>query len=120
MDEARLREIEAREAKATPGPWEATPEHDNGTPHIWGNHEAIMLERHGQGMVDAEFIACAREDVPDLVVEVRRLGRFLDDLYLAGFEPSFGRVDMMDRIAKVRRDPAVGMAASSDGGDGRL
>lgn len=71
--------IEARANAATPGPWK-----------LWGM--TVMTDRHGTGDVadcddiaftadpdrglrtfNADFIAHAREDIPALVAEVRRL-----------------------------------------------
>lgn len=81
MTPERLAEIEARVDAATPGPWHAR---DRGIGHelhhgaaddckqnwcedVNGEHRETF--RRG----DAEFIAAARNDVPALLAEVRRL-----------------------------------------------
>jgi len=72
MDEKRLEAIEARTNAATPGPWEVR-EHEgmyalagpNGWPIEDGNPDPAAP--------NFVFVAHAREDVPDLVAEVRRL-----------------------------------------------
>mgnify|MGYP003543546260 CR=1 FL=1 len=80
LTEERLQEIEARAAKATEGPW------DRGSnlcaissPHRSVAHVEFPLE-YGmprtpdeQAKHDAAFIRNSRQDIPDLVAEVRRL-----------------------------------------------
>lgn len=73
MTEEELREIEARCEAATPGPW-----YRSGNPSLTG--VGIETENGRWRFVcqetewpDATFIAAAREDVPVLVAEVRRL-----------------------------------------------
>jgi hypothetical protein len=68
--------IEARANAATPGPWWAE-EHRH---TITGDAEWVVWMREDKmsdntilGEEDAEFIAHAREDVPKLIAEVRRL-----------------------------------------------
>lgn len=100
MDEQRLAEIVAREQAATKGPWvteKYSDEYDMVRQEHWtpcGNPRhsdcAIGQTSHTVGIVDldhaarnnAQFIAHARKDVPDLVVEVRELraslARFVD------------------------------------------
>lgn len=89
MTDEQLSEIEARANAATPGPWAAGVDH-----HYFGhayintptdcyeiddtarmNASAYDDERrhHNQLDADAVFMAHAREDVPALVAEVRRL-----------------------------------------------
>lgn len=79
--------IEARAKAATPGPWrvnprvEADPGETDGHGWLAGppaaiEYEAALFNR------DADFIAAAREDVPALIAEVRRL-RSVVDMYRA-------------------------------------
>lgn len=93
MDEQRLAEIEARANAATPGPWECRPGLDPGawvlealiadpgpvlTPAIlatrapWEHRAAISL-------ATGVFLAHARQDVPELVAEVKRLRQLVDN-----------------------------------------
>lgn len=58
MTPERLAEIKARAEAATSGPW------DDGCSHA----------------VNGEFIAHARQDIPDLVAEVERLRAALSDI----------------------------------------
>lgn len=75
MDEKRLKEIEERAAKATPGPW--TTAGIDRRPYIsntlrvqdtnfWNLANFINAE-------DASFIAASRQDITDLLAEVKRL-----------------------------------------------
>ena len=77
MGDDELREIEARAEAATPGPWTWDHEDDRlNSPHcpvlfscdIGEFRNCVWLTRD-----DAAFIAQAREDVPRLVAEIRRL-----------------------------------------------
>lgn len=71
--------IEARANASTPGPW---CEHPNGS-SVWSGTEydcEDMSQRHvantrqdERGVVDAEFIAHARQDIPSLLAEVKHL-----------------------------------------------
>ncbi len=76
MNEQELEQIEARAAKATPGPWEVdndlsvyTKDGGHGTP--WTLFDTVGNE--GEDNPNADFIAHAREDIPALIAEVRRL-----------------------------------------------
>ncbi len=87
MDDAELVAIERRLAAASPGPWRSFVE---GRDH-WGGDDFIQISdddaepdmyvrRHGPGpdlrpasTADQDFIAAARQDVPRLLAEVRRL-----------------------------------------------
>jgi hypothetical protein len=81
MTDAELDEIAARAAAATSGPWRSFIE---GRDHLSGS-DFIMtggdvdrgadIELTGATPADQDFIACARQDVPRLVAEVRRLRR---------------------------------------------
>jgi hypothetical protein len=77
----RLAEIEARCEAATEGPWYANPggyveldefgegEHFNGIADTWNANDGK----------DAEFIAHARQDVPDLIATVREQAAEIED-----------------------------------------
>lgn len=72
MTPARLADIEGREKAATPGPWEIL---DYAT---YEDHDECCLELQDDTIEsskheNAEFIATARTDIPDLLAEVRRL-----------------------------------------------
>lgn len=81
MDEKRLEEIEARAKAATPGPWTIFARSKRAVRAIW----LTRLNRDGDsvwtwpGFVqtsfehDADFIAHARQDIPDLLAEIERL-----------------------------------------------
>ena len=75
MTEDELNEIEVRANAATPGPWKAglygSVTVNNGLKILNTNYSSY--NSHGGNCPDAEFIACAREDVPALIAEVRRL-----------------------------------------------
>ncbi len=78
MNEQELNEIEERAAKATPGPWF----HNKSGSIIYpvqgdtNGHQLIQASNsyYDPGWsIDADFIANARTDVPDLLAEVERL-----------------------------------------------
>jgi hypothetical protein len=79
MDEAPLTEadlaaMEARASAATMGPWTSFVEgrdHSSGSSFVQTDGEDIELSR--ASVADQDFIAHARQDVPRLVAEVRRL-----------------------------------------------
>lgn len=93
LDTARLDEIEARANAATPGPWRSMREGNqrygdseqffcgasrvDGLPRAYNTQyviPAIHLEHVSRFKdEDADFIAHARDDVPALIAEVRRL-----------------------------------------------
>lgn len=95
MTEQELNEIEARAKEALEGPWTATkntmsvrfildPEFLESslaveTPHVTVPVNAPLIPRGLLHHTDAEFIAHAREDVPKLIAEVRRLRAFLEE-----------------------------------------
>ena len=87
LDEKRLSEIEARANAATPGPWfpagnangywvECGEKGEDGERNQWiaNIDSAVKHERP-----DAAFIADARQDIPELLAEVRRLRAALTD-----------------------------------------
>ena len=66
-------------AAATPPPWKSFIEgrdHESGSNFIRTPNEDIELT--GATHADQDFIASARQDVPALVAEVRRLRKLLD------------------------------------------
>lgn len=79
LNATRLAQIKERAEKATPGYWFADSHEWDGNKNLryWTNSSALM----GDGLcasvtkADAEFIAHAREDIPQLVAEVERLSR---------------------------------------------
>ncbi|TFW33738.1 hypothetical protein E4O92_05805 [Massilia horti] len=79
ISEKRLLEIESRANRATPAPWKSYVEgrdHTSGTSFIMtGTPEQRGgdIELSGATVADQDFIASARQDVVDLVNEVRRL-----------------------------------------------
>lgn len=74
-----LEEIKKRVDDATPGKWEARGESD---PYIsevevdngFGKESIVSSQKHG----DIEFIAHARQDIPNLIAEVERLRKALE------------------------------------------
>jgi hypothetical protein len=81
MNEEELAAIEARAEAATPGPW-LTPEEANVLPPVSGitpvDHEGCFVWPWGdddevRGRKDMVFAYAAREDVPKLIAEIRRL-----------------------------------------------
>lgn len=86
--ELDLDAIEARAEGAAPGPWMVIdPNEGTGVPPGWQvvndaflnppgddeDHAWVAVELHTGDQADAEFIAHAREDIPALAAEVRRL-----------------------------------------------
>ena len=79
MTESELREMETRCNRATKGPWESFVE---GRDHFSGSNfirtgglddTSPDIELSGASVEDQDFIAHARQDVPALLAEVRRL-----------------------------------------------
>jgi hypothetical protein len=68
LTKSRLDEIDARAGKATPGPWR-----ESGSCIIQTDHVTRDVWEIPQCKSDTLFIAHARDDVPALVAEVRRL-----------------------------------------------
>jgi len=92
MDDKRLDEIEARHKAATPGPWTDQETGYSKTGYADGEHYHQIrfpfdpnIDTYPSGLKDlmsaedAAFIAHARDDVPDLAAEVRRLHKWFDD-----------------------------------------
>ena len=81
LSEEQLIEIERRCDLSTPGPWESYVEgrdHDSGDSFIMTSGEDIYLV--GATVNDQDFIAGARQDVPLLIREIRRLRALQNDL----------------------------------------
>ena len=77
LSDAELEAIAARCAAATPGPWRSFVE---GRDHLGGNDfiqtvdgDGPDIELTGTTLADQDFIAEARQDIPRLLAEVRRL-----------------------------------------------
>lgn len=78
MLESVLKEIEERCERATPGPWASFVEgrdFTSGASFIRTGGEDIELL--GATSDDQDFIAHAREDIPLLIAEIRRLRKLL-------------------------------------------
>ena len=81
MNEQELKEIEALAAAATPGPWIAEHEVNeysyfeppSGEPAGVHTQDSEWPAQYVRSDADADFIAHARQDVPALCEEVRRL-----------------------------------------------
>lgn len=77
MTDEQLAEWERLAAAATPGPWEAIPTVDADFATIKTRGKLGWMQYHeydpGIDATDAAFVAAAREAVPALVAEVRRL-----------------------------------------------
>jgi hypothetical protein len=75
-----LNEMERRCAAATAGPWNSYIEgrdHWGGDSFIQTGGEDIYLQ--GATHADQDFIARARQDLPALIQEIRRLRRLIGD-----------------------------------------
>lgn len=80
MPPDRTAEIPARVEQATKGPWKARHSNLHGAPYVGApgtiGEDAVFVATCSStkmGMADAEFIAHAREDIPYLLAENRRL-----------------------------------------------
>jgi hypothetical protein len=93
MDKARLDAIRARCEAATPGPWNAIDK-GNTVPSYAIRHFAVgekcvnVASGISPKTGDADFIAAARTDVPDLLAEVEKLREQLEhaDLVLDAYK----------------------------------
>jgi hypothetical protein len=87
LAEELLLEIEKRCVNATAGPWRASVE---GRDHTSGDSLIIRGTAGGDDLYlfpgatasDYDFIANARQDIPILIEEIRRLNREINRLYL--------------------------------------
>ncbi len=114
MTEEQLREIEARAAAATPGPWHPLPSHASAfenpvTGELVSTVVALAVcdtdgdpvqNGGAEGTPNAVFIAHAREDVPALIAEVRRLMKALEE----ADDAISGLHARMDRMRNVPND----------------
>jgi hypothetical protein len=79
ISEKELDEIELRSSKAQNGPWKAYIEgrdHESGSNFIMtgeGDKRGNDIELIGATTEDYDFIAHARQEIPKLVEEIRRL-----------------------------------------------
>lgn len=82
LTEAKLAEIEERLGRTTPGPWACRDRLGGGGCFVFSEEtfHVVAMEEDDEpalsaplGRGDAAFIAAAREDVPLLLAEVRRL-----------------------------------------------
>ena len=74
MTEQELLEIEKRCDEATGGPWRSFIE---GRDHMSGSNFVQTagndIELHGATVADYDFVAAAKQDIPSLIQEIRRL-----------------------------------------------
>jgi hypothetical protein len=78
MTEVEIAEMLKRCSAATPGPWTAYIEgrdHESGSDFVMTARDDIELS--GASHADYDFIAHARQDIPRLIAEVRRLRALL-------------------------------------------
>ena len=76
MSDEELQQILGRCEAATPGPWRSSVEgrdHESGDSFIQTAGEDIYLS--GASHADQDFIAAARQDVPQLIAELITLRR---------------------------------------------
>ncbi len=84
LDNKKLAEIQARVDAASAGPWKAFIEdrdQTSGSSFIMvgeGQQRGEDIELSGATTADYDFIAHARQDVPVLIEEVRRLNALLE------------------------------------------
>jgi hypothetical protein len=80
VTDTELSEYEALAAAATPGPWRAERDHLGHWRITWphSQNSSILRKQKVFSDEDVAFIAAAREAVPALVAEVRRLREALD------------------------------------------
>jgi hypothetical protein len=107
LTESELAAIEARAAKATEGPWVNMPDGP-----FWGEIKTARLEGEGgwstiaempeadDREADFDFIAAAREDVPALVAEIRRLRTALGDIYDAAESLNEARLAALEALGE--------------------
>jgi hypothetical protein len=76
MDDPELARIDAIQRAAVPGPWKALGGIVQGPPDaMWAGRSTNLAT--AQDEATASFIASARQDVPALLAEVRRLRRLV-------------------------------------------
>ena len=77
LSEKEITEIERRCDASTPGPWKSFVEgrdHTSGDSFIATAGDDIYLL--GATSADQDFIATARQNIPTLIAEIRRLTKF--------------------------------------------
>lgn len=77
MTEKELQEIEERCNKTTVGPWKSMIEgrdHNSGDSFIMTGKEDIYID-NSLFNNNLDFIANAKQDIPRLIIEIRRLKR---------------------------------------------
>lgn len=85
LTEKQLNEIESRLLKAQRGIWKAYIEgrdHTSGSDFIMtgkGDDRGEDIEMSGATVDDYDFIASAKQDIPLLLAEVKRLKKLLSD-----------------------------------------
>lgn len=85
INEKELSEIETRCKGGTPGPWKAFIEgrdHTSGCHFIMtgtDNNRGEDLEFNGARIEDYDFIANAKQDIPKLIEEIRRLNMLINN-----------------------------------------
>ena len=83
MTDKELDEIRARCEAASPEPWQSSIEgrdHTSGSNFIMvgeGDHRREDIELTGASAADQDFIAHARQDIPKLLNEIKRLKALL-------------------------------------------
>jgi hypothetical protein len=83
LTESDLISIETRLSLATAGPWKSFVEgrdHTSGSSFIMTGSDATRgsdIELLGASEADQDFIASARQDIPKLIAEIRRLKMLL-------------------------------------------
>jgi hypothetical protein len=90
VTEAELAEIEARLQGVTPGPWEGTWTGVFGGTGPLADGTSVIAQApivrhlttapHEEQEQNMRFVAAAREDVPRLLAEVRRLREIVEEL----------------------------------------
>ena len=114
MNEEQLRAIELRANAATPGPWEEVAE----SGECWLTSQSdetaatyIVPDTALMNQDDIEFIAHAREDVPALIAEARRLQAQWAQVVAIADESARGDTNIgaynMSRIRDLVRDAQV-------------
>jgi len=85
ITEKELYEIEKRCISTQKGPWKAFIEgrdHTSGSSFIMTgteNDRGEDIEMFGATIADFDFIANAKQDIPNLITEIRRLKKLLED-----------------------------------------
>ena len=109
MTAAELDAIEQRAHAATEGPWEAGTGDGDPRPHVWTSRSTgcvahityVVPNDYGDVRPDdAEFIAHARDDVPALLAEVRRLRAMEQRVSKVARELRYKNADTYDIVGR--------------------